>query len=259
MNNTPQQRSFLRSIASVWYRHFRVYTSNFLSNGFPPFFEPLIFLAGIGLGFGKIIQEMDGVPYLQFLASGLFLSTAMMTSAYECTFGSFIRLEYEKIYDGILAAPVTLTEMVLGEILWAGTKGLFFSFAVVSVITLFGIFSTPKVLFIPLVGFLTGVIFACISLFITSLVKNIDNFSFYMTGFLSPMFFLSGVVFPLSNLPSWLRILAEVFPLTHTLRIGRAILFWKTQTLLWDSLYSIGIILIFGLLSIQGIKKRLVQ
>ncbi|MCX7882602.1 MAG: ABC transporter permease [Brevinematales bacterium] len=256
MNKLPHP--FIR-IFSVWYRHFRVYTSNLLSNGFPPFFEPLIFLAGIGLGLGQVIREMDGIPYLDFLASGLCISTAMMTASYECTFGSFIRLEYEKIYDGILAAPLSLSEMVIGEILWAGSKGFFFSLAVVSVVSLFGILRTPWVLFIPFVGFLTGLMFASLSLFVTSFVKNIDHFSFYMTGFLSPMFFFSGIVFPTSSLPSWLIPITEILPLTHAVRLARAILFHRYEWLFGDILFLGVGILIFTILSIQGLAKRMIQ
>ncbi len=249
----------IKRILSVWYRHFRVYTSNLLSNGFPPFFEPLIFLAGIGLGLGQVIREMDGIPYLDFLASGLCVSTAMMTAAYECTFGSFIRLEYEKIYDGILAAPISLSDMVIGEILWAGSKGFFFSSAVLIVVSLFGLLRTPWALVIPLVGFLTGVMFASLSLFITSFVKNIDHFSFYMTGFLSPMFFFSGVVFPTSSLPRWIQPITEALPLTHAVRMVRGVVFGRHQTLGWDLLFIGLMIGVFGFLSVQGIKKRMIQ
>ncbi|MCK4908234.1 MAG: ABC transporter permease, partial [Spirochaetes bacterium] len=54
--------SFIRRIYSVWYRHIRVYTKHLLSNGLPPFLEPLIFLAGIGIGLGMHIKQMDGIP-----------------------------------------------------------------------------------------------------------------------------------------------------------------------------------------------------
>jgi len=89
---------------SVWYRHLRVYTGNLLSNGLPPFLEPLLFLLGVGLGLGKYITEsMEGLAYIEFLGTGLLVTTAMFTAAYECTFGTFIRLEYEKVYDGMPA------------------------------------------------------------------------------------------------------------------------------------------------------------
>src|SRR5512136_2300508 len=84
---------------SVWFRHYRVYVTNLISNGLPPFLEPLIFLAGIGLGMIKYITNMDGIPYLQFLGTGLPITAAMYTAAFECSFGTYIRLEYEKVYD----------------------------------------------------------------------------------------------------------------------------------------------------------------
>ena len=89
---------------SVWFRHLRVYSKNLFSNGLPPFIEPLLFLAGIGLGLGKYIVSMEGLPFIEFLASGLLMTAAMFTAAFECSFGTFIRLEYDKAYDGMLGA-----------------------------------------------------------------------------------------------------------------------------------------------------------
>jgi lipooligosaccharide transport system permease protein len=101
----------------------RVYTKNLVSNGLPPFLEPLLFLMGVGLGLGKYIdQKWDGLPYIDFLGTGLLVTAAMFTAAYECTFGTFIRLEFEKVYDGMLAAPITVNNLIVGEILWAAPR-----------------------------------------------------------------------------------------------------------------------------------------
>ncbi len=132
-----------RRLYSVWYRHMRVYTKNILSNALPPFLEPLIFLVGIGLGLGKYITEsMGGVRYIEFLGAGLLVTTAMYTSAFECSFGTFVRLEFEKVYDGMLAAPMTVNNLIVGEMLWAGSKGFFFSFIVLCILWAFGIIVT---------------------------------------------------------------------------------------------------------------------
>ena len=110
------------------------------ATAFPPFLEPLLFLAGVGLGLGKYItQSMEGLHYIEFLGTGLLVTASMFTAAFECTFGTFIRLEFEKVYDGMLAAPITANNLIVGEILWAGTKGLFFSFSVLCVLAAFGI------------------------------------------------------------------------------------------------------------------------
>jgi lipooligosaccharide transport system permease protein len=245
---------------SVWFRHVLVYTRNLLSNGLPPFLEPLIFLAGVGLGLGKYIVSMDGIPYLQFLASGLLVTSAMYTAAFECTYGTFIRLEFDKVYDGMLAAPIRVNDLIIGEILWAGTKGFFFSFAVLVVVTAFRVLPLSYGLFSPIIGFITGMMFATIALLVTSFVKTINHFNFFLTGVLSPMFFFSGVVFPVSSLPEILQPVAELMPLTHSVRLVRAFCNIQFETgLILDFLYCIVVTVLFGFLAIRRLKKRLIQ
>jgi len=218
---------------SVWYRHLRVYTRNMLSNAFPPFVEPFIFLVGVGLGLGNYITEpIGGVRYIEFLGAGLLVTTAMFTSAFECT----------------------------GEMLWAGTKGLFFSFAVLCVLSAFKIVALPYGLLAPLVGFLTGVMFAALSLLVTSFVKTINHFNFYFTGFISPIFFFSGVVFPIENLPGIVQPIAEIVPLTHSVRLVRSVCLNDYKpVLLLDLLYIAIFILVVGYFAIRRLKKRLVN
>jgi len=194
-------QSLYGRLASVWYRHLTVYMRNIISNAFPPFLEPLIFLVGIGLGLGTYIATMDGMPYIKFLATGLLVTVAMFTASFECTFGTFIRMEFDKNYDGILAAPISVRDLFVGEIIWAGTKGLFFSTSVLIMVTAFGILRTPTSLLAPIVGLMAGLMFACLALVVTSYVKTINHFTFYFTGCITPMFFFSGVVFPISRLP----------------------------------------------------------
>jgi len=246
---------------SVWFRHMRVYTKNLLSNGLPPFLEPLLFLLGIGLGLGTYITEsMEGMAYIEFLGTGLLVTTAMFTATFECTYGTFIRLEFDKVYDGMLAAPITVNNLIVGEILWVGTKGLFFSFAVLCILTIFRIVQLPQALLAPLVGFLTGVMFGCLSLLVTSFVKTINHFNFYLTGLISPMFFFSGVVFPVGNLPPAVRLVAEIIPLTHAVRLVRAACTSHYRlSLLADLAYIAVFIVVVGALAIRRLRRRLVS
>ncbi len=220
MNKVPIP-SLRRRLGSVWWRHVRVYSSSLFSNALPPFLEPLIFLAGIGLGLGRYIVSMDGLPYIQFLAVGLVLTSAMYTASFENTFGTFIRLEFDKVYDGMQAASLTVVDLMVGELLFTATKGAFFASAVLAILACFGLVTTPWMLFgIPL-GFLTAGMFAALAMLVTSFVNNINHFNFYFTLFISPLFFFSGVVFPLSQLPENLRWIAGLMPLTHPVELMR--------------------------------------
>lgn len=250
----------LTRLFGVWFRHYRVYTRNLISNGLPPFLEPLIFLAGIGLGLGTYIDEMQGIPYLAFLASGLLVTSSMYTAAFECTFGTFIRLEYDKVYDGMLSAPMTYKNLLFGEILWAGSKGVFFSLAVLLVVMAFGIITSPLALLTPLAGGAVGLMFGALGIFITAFVKNINHFNFFFSGLLSPMFFFSGVVFPIENLPKALQPLCEIFPLTHGVRMVRTLLFhWDPLLFSWDIGYTVIFFLFFSVAGVRLLRPRLVD
>lgn len=258
-NKRLSHPSFILRIYSVWFRHMRVYTRHLVSNGLPAFLEPLIFLAGVGLGLGAYVDRMQGVPYLPFLATGLLVTTAMFTASFECTYGTFVRLEFERVYDGMLGASLTANDLVIGEIIWAGTKGLFFTAAVMLVISVFGILPVGSLLWTPLVGFVTGLVFGALSLLVTSWVKSINHFNFYFTGFLSPMFFFSGVVFPLDKLPAWVQPLAELAPLTHSVRLVRSLsLFHLDATSVWDLCYLVTFVLAIGAFAVVRLKRKLI-
>ncbi len=244
---------------SVWYRHMRVYTRNLISNGLPPCLEPVIFLVGIGLGLGRYIQAMDNLPYLVFLGTALPVTSSMFTSAYECTFGTFVRLEYQKAYDGMVAAPVTVGDLFVGEILWAGSKGTFFSGCVVVVLSSFGAIPMPAGLCALPLGFLTGAMFGALSLLVTSFVQNINHFNFYFTGLLSPMFFFSGTVFPIESIPTALRPIAEILPLTHAVRLTRSLVVARFSPILLADLAFIGAVIgVAGYFAVRRLRRRIV-
>jgi lipooligosaccharide transport system permease protein len=255
--------SFPSRLFSVWYRHFRVYTRHLLSNGLPPFLEPLFFLLAIGIGLGLYIDKMQGLPYFQFLASGIIIPPAMYTASFECTFGTFIRMEFEKVYDGMLASSINCKDLLLGEILFAATKSLFFSGAVLLVITLFSgatFPSYPSALFAPVGGFFVGIMFSAFSLFVTSFIKTINHFNFYFTGLLTPMFFFSGIIFPIQNLPYAAQLIAEFLPLTHATRIVRSFcLNSYTPYLLFDWAYVILFCVLFTFLAVIRLTRRLID
>ncbi len=260
-SKTYQVPPLWQRLYSIWFRHIRVYCSNFFSNAFPPFIEPLIFLAGLGLGLGAYIQNMGNVNYVLFLASGLIVTSAMFTASFECTYGTFIRLEFDYVYDGMLGAPVSAGNLIIGELLFVATKGFFFSLAVLSITWIAGIINYPLSLVTPFIGFLTGLTFGSLALLITSKVNNINHFNFYFSGLISPMFFFSGVVFPLENLPPALRWIAETIPLTHVVRLARAFCLPNQLkiSLVLDLLYIILFISGIGYLAIRGLRKRLIQ
>ncbi len=187
--------------------------------------EPLIWLVAFGYGMGALVGqiEVDGtrIPYILFLASGSVCMSAMNAASFEALYSAFSRMHVQKTWDGIMNAPVGLDDVVLAEMLWAGFKAIFTTTAIMFVMLALGISHSPKLViaWVVLVG--VGITFSCIALIFNALAKGYDFFTYYFTLFMTPMMFLSGVFFPLDQLPGAVRAVAAWLPLTNAVMLVR--------------------------------------
>ncbi|MBW7997384.1 MAG: ABC transporter [Candidatus Glassbacteria bacterium] len=225
--------SGLVRVLAVWKRFRRVYFKFLLANMIPPVLEPLFFILGLGVGLSAYLGLVDGVEYAVFLAPGMMAISPMWSASFETTYGTYMRMEYEHIYDAILASPVSFGEMMLGETLWVSSKAAAFSLVVVGVTALFGLVHSWWALLVPVAGFVTGAIYALMGIIVTSKVREINNFNFYMTGVLTPQFYFCGAVFPLEQLPPLLRSVCYVLPLTHVVELMRSFCLADFHSGLW--------------------------
>ena len=185
------------------------------------FGEPLLYLLGLGFGLGRFIGEMDGIDYFSFLASGLIASSAMTSSSYEGIYSVYTRMVPQKTYDGMLATPVEVDDIVAGEMLWCATKGCISGSAILLVAALLGaIASAHAVLCIPLL-FLVGLAFAGPAVAMSAVSPSYDFFSYYITLVITPMFILCGVFYPIGSLPEAVQHAVQALPLTHAVALVR--------------------------------------
>ena len=166
--------------------------------------EPLITLVAFGYGLGSMIGQIDGRPYISFLASGSIAVSAVLAATFEALYSAYSRMQVQRTWDGIMNAPITLDDIVFAEMLWAAFKSLFSVVAIMIVIFALGISRAPTMLLaLPVLG-LIGVTFASVVLVFNALAKGYDFFTYYFTLVITPMTFLSGVYFPIAQMPHWL-------------------------------------------------------
>ena len=251
----------------VWRRNFDVFTKTIKVNFLPSLLEPILYLVAFGIGLGGFIPSIQGQPYIDFIAPALVAIAIMNGAFFECTFGSFVRMYYQKTFDAIVATPVSVEEVVAGELLWGATRSTFNATIVLAVIAVFGLIKSPLFLLVVPLAFFGGLMFGSIAMCFTAVAPNIDFFNFPSFLFLTPMFFLSGTFFPLTSLPYAAQVAAmAVLPLTHVVNITRAvvtthvepILGLNTGILLLISLaWIIAVAVFFFIVSINLMKKRL--
>ena len=246
---------------SVWRRNAALYQKTWKTTLLPNFFEPVFFLTAIGIGVGAYITEMAGVPYIEFLAPGLMCVSAMNGASFEVTFNVFIRMVYEKTYDGVLTTPVNTEDILVGEVLWGLTRSGLYGGGFFVVAMLFGLVTLPVGLAAILVIPLAGLLFASIGIAFTLKMSTIDLFSFYFTLFLTPMFLFAGVFFPIEErFPGWLLPVAEALPLLHPVRLSHMAFSGEWA---WIAVWDVGYILILSVVLLawakRSIRKRLMS
>ena len=187
--------------------------------------EPLMWLVAFGYGMGALVGEVTvggtPVPYILFLASGSVCMSAMQAASFEALYSAFSRMHVQKTWDGIMNAPVNLDDVVLAEMLWAAFKALCSVTAILIVMLALGISYSPKLIVAWPLLLGVGITFSCIALIFNALAKGYDFFTYYFTLLLTPMMFLSGIFFPLEQLPAPVRAVSAWLPLTNAVELVR--------------------------------------
>jgi lipooligosaccharide transport system permease protein len=253
-------RPFSWRFIRVWQRNSDVFLRLWHTEA-PAFIaEPLILLLAMGLGLGGYIGAVDGQRYIEFIAPGIIAAYAMFSASSECTYSSFVRMEFQNTFDAILATPLNVEDIIAGEIFWGATRSVMTSVAVLTITAAFQLVHSPWVLLIPPFALLEGLMFSSIALFFTSFAPSINSFNYYFTLFISPMFFLSGVFFPLSTFPELLQKLSWIAPLTPVAQITRALFQGEFGPKLLPALgIIIGYTVIFFAISLVTMRRRLTR
>lgn len=219
--------------AAVWRRNLKVWLRLAIPSIMGNLADPLIYLLGLGFGLGALLPKVGGVSYISFLATGTVAFSTMNAATFEALYSGYARAHEQKTWSAIMNAPLSLDDVMIGELMWSATKALFSGGAILIVISVFGLVQPLHALAaVPLV-ILIGLCFAGIGYIATALATGYDFFMYWLTLFISPMAMLCGVFFPLEQLPAFVRGMASILPLGHAVAAIRPILLYGEAPQLW--------------------------
>jgi lipooligosaccharide transport system permease protein len=249
-------------IYHVFFRNLVSYKRFVLPTFLVSLIEPLFYLITFGVGMGAYMGYFGGKPYLYFLVPGVLISAVMMSSSFECLYGTFVKMIHEKLYDSLIATPVSAEDAVAGDIVWGAFRGLVSGVLMMIVAIAMGIFpvSVISVVLLLLLMVFVGILFGSLAMVVTSVSPSFDFFNYYTELVITPMLFFSGVFFPLDRFPAWMKTLSGFMPLTHAVKISRAV-FSGTYTpgLLGNFLVVIVLEVIAFYISLKMMRKRLIK
>ncbi|MHC1791310.1 ABC transporter permease [Solidesulfovibrio sp.] len=249
---------------TVWRRNLLVYRRIWTVNFLPPMLEPLFYLLAFGLGFSGLITEVvwngRAMAYTDFFAPSMLAATVMWQAFLETSYSSFVRMFYQKTYDALLATPLTVEEIIVGEIVWGATRAVIAAGLMLAVIAALGYAPSWQALAVLPIAFLGGLTFGAMGMAATSVTASIDMFNIPIFLVITPMFLFSGTFFPLTGLPGWAAGLAWTLPLYHLAELTRSACLGLLGP---ASLVNAAVLALFAAvflpLSLVGMRRRLIK
>ena len=246
--------------APFWRRNFMVWKKLAVPSMLGNLADPMFYMLGLGFGLGALLPDLNGMKYFTFLAGGTVCYSTMNSASFEALYSAFSRMHAQKTWEAVLNAPLTLDDVLLGELLWATSKSFLSGFAILVVIWALNLSHAPSTLLIIPLSVLIGFCFAGMGLVMTALSPSYDFFLYYFTLVVTPMTLLCGVFFPVSQLPPLLQTVSSFLPLTHAIAIARPLL---TDVIVDGWLTHIGVLVLYGCigfyLALALTRRRLLQ
>ena len=248
-------------IQGVLVREVMNFSSYWRTTTFSSTVEPTIYLLAFGFGFGSLVSRVAGYDYVEFVGTGTVATAVMFSTVFPGMFSTFVKREFQRTYDAILAAPVDTEEIVTAEALWLATRAAVYGCAPLLVAVVFGLDPAWGMLAVSLIAFVAGFGWASAGVLIAAIMKSIDNFSYVTSAVLTPLFLVAGTFFPIDGLPEWAQTLAQVNPLYHTVELVRhAVLSgWEPG----HDLAHLGVLVVFGAVmwtvSVARMRRRLID
>jgi len=250
---------------SIWVRNWIVYLRTWKINFLPPILEPILYIAAFGVGFRLLVPAVQfhgkDMSYVQFIAPALIAVSIMNSSFFETTYSSFVRMYYQKTFDAIMAAPVSVQEVITGEIVWGTARSVMTAAVMLVVLSFFGLVPWPEAFWLLPAAVLGGFAFSAIGMMFTGLIPNIELFNLPVFLFITPMFLFGGTFFPMDGMPSWAKIVAGTMPLTHIVNLCREICCGSVISR--DAVVAVSYLAVFSAvfypLALFTMRKRLIK
>jgi lipooligosaccharide transport system permease protein len=247
------------ALAGVMVREIVNFSSFWRSSTFSSTVDPTIYLLAFGFGFGSLVSTVAGVPYIEYIGTGIVATTVLFAGCFPAMYSTFVKYEFQHTYDAILAAPVDTEELVTGEGLWIAARVGIYGTIPMLVAIIFGLDPSWGMLLVPLIAALSGIGWAFFGIFIAGKADKVESFSYWQSGLLTPLFLVAGTFFPIEGLPKWAEVAAHLNPLYHCVELVRDSVFMELG---WADLghlaFLIGFALLGWRLAIHFMERKLI-
>ena len=248
------------AIAGVMSREVANFKTYWRGTTFSSVLEPIVYLLAFGLGLSAtLVDEVNGIPYIEFVGTGMVATAVIFSSAMPAMFGTFVKHRFQNTYEAILAAPVDVEELVTAEMLWIGVRSGTYGCVPLLVTIGFGLDPSPGMLLVPIFCFVTALGFAGFGVTMAATVAKIDQFNYVTALFVTPLFLVAGTFFPIDGLPEGFQIAAQLNPLHQLVELVRGAAFGFETVDLARFAFLLGFPLLTWRIAVRRMRARLID
>src|SRR5215213_10295460 len=223
MTQRKMRRLEPAAIAGVMSREVANFQTYWKGTTFSSVLEPLVYLLAFGLGLSAtLVDEVDGIPYIQFVGTGMVATAVIFSSALPAMFGTFVKHRFQNTYEAILAALVDIEELVSAEMLWIGTRSAVYGCVPLIVTFFWGLDPEPALL-------------------------------------ITPLFLVAGTFFPIEGLPEGFQIVAQINPLHQLVELVRGGAFGFEAVDILRFAFLVAFAVLTWRVAIHQMRKRLID
>jgi lipooligosaccharide transport system permease protein len=256
----PMRRLEPAAIAGVMSREVANFGTYWKGTTFSSLLEPIVYLLAFGLGLGAtLVNEVEGVPYIQFVGTGMVATAVIFSSALPAMFGTFVKHRFQNTYEAILAAPVDVEELVSAEMLWIAARAAVYGCFPLLVTFAFGLDPSWGMLLVPVFCFFTALGFAGFGIAMAATVAKIDQFNYVTALCITPLFLVAGTFFPITGLPHGVQLVAQVNPLHQLVELVRGGAFGFEAVDIARFAFLVAFALILWRIAVSRMSKRLID
>lgn len=233
--------------------HFAIFKSQWPTASLWLLIEPLTMYFCLGFGVGALVPTVNGQSYLGFFTPGFLMATLMYICFTETGPRYFSRTNKSEVLSLTNKIPISKKEVIFGEIIWATLKGVSAVFVLLLPSLLMGIVNLVHVPILTLLGLIVGVLFSSLGMLLSQFTSKSEHMILVQVLVMVPMYFFSGVFFPVDLLPQPIYAAAMLLPLSHSVMIAQAVLSLKVTT---QTILSVGVIFSYLFLTIHFLSIK---
>jgi lipooligosaccharide transport system permease protein len=278
---TPWYSNISGRFWKVWRRDLDVYLKTWKVNLVPPLIEPVLYLLAMGFGLGALVPKggLNDAPYitgsiasyLTWVVPAIIAISVLNSAFFETTYGSFVRMTYQRTFDAIVATPLSVEEVIVGELTWGAVKGLIYGGIVLGVTALMGLLglgvftqdaNIALILLVLPFCLLFGLLSSALGMCCTAIAPTIDSFNYATFLLITPMFLVTGTFFPMNILPPVLQTLVILtLPLANAIIVTRELMLNRINIGIALAAFSwiVVVTVVLVILSVIGMNRKLIK